>query len=191
MGNLMNYEEYVHCQTVIHGQIEKPEHYHIAERKAIDYLFKDVPKMSLILDVGCGSGLGMKHLRSLGYLNTFGLELHPEKARIANAFEGDIASFVSAISYDVIYSSHSFEHTFDPTLALERMKEIASEFIFILPYPDTGDSNAHRASFEIGTRIDDEGKTVVSWFEDRGLKLIQKTFDNFREAEIWLKFQRV
>jgi SAM-dependent methyltransferase len=185
----MSYEEYVHCQTVVHGQIEKPEHYHIAERKAIDYLFKDIPKTMRILDVGCGSGLGMKYLRELGYSSVSGIELHPEKAKIAGAFHGDIASFGFPTLYDVIYASHSFEHMHDPNLALEKLKEIAQEFVFILPYVDKGDIKPHCGSVELGTRIDDGGETVNKWFMDRGLELIEMKFDSFREVEIWLRYR--
>ena len=185
----MNYEEYIHCQTVVHGQIEKPEHYHIAERRAIDHLFQDIPKTKSILDVGCGSGLGMKYLRELGYASVSGIELHPEKARIADAFRGDVAYFGFPTLYDVIYSSHSFEHMFDPNIVLERLTEIASEFIFILPYVDKGDIKPHCGSTILGTRIDDGGETVNKWFTDRGLELIEMKFDSFREQEIWLRYR--
>ena len=186
----MNYEDHVHCQTVVHGQIEKPEHYHIAERAAIDHLFKDIPKTKSILDVGCGSGLGMKYLRKLGYKNVSGIELHPEKAKIAGAHHGDVAFFGFPTLYDVIYCSHAFEHMFDPDLALAKMMEIAKEFIFILPFVDTGDPKAHCASFEIGSRMDDAGETVNKWFVDRGLELVEMKFASYREHEIWLRFQK-
>lgn len=185
------YAEYVHCQTVTHGQIEKPEHYHIAERRAIDYLFKDIPKELRVLDVGCGSGKGMKYLQELGYALVDGIELHPEKAKIAGASHGDIASFnFFPLTYDVVYCSHAFEHMFNPNLALDRMMNIAWEFIFILPYVDTGDKKAHCASPELGTLIDDGGETVNKWFVGRGLTLIEKKLDSFREPEIWLRYKR-
>lgn len=184
----MNYEEYVNCQIVIHGQIEKPAHYHLSERKAIDYLFQEVPFDVSILDVGCGSGMGMEYLRSQGYLDVSGIELHPEKAKIAGAIHGDVSLYDFQREYDLIYSSHSMEHMFDPSLALEQMKKITYGFIFIIPYVDLGDINAHRASIELGTRIDDGGETVIEWFGDRGLILIERKFSDVREPEIWLRF---
>lgn len=187
----MNYKEYVHNQTVVHGQIDKPSKYHEAERLAIAELFADIPKGARILDVGCGTGKGMAFLRSLGYRWVTGIELHPEKAKIAKAFSGDAATFKFRTLYNVIYSSHSFEHMYDPEAALENLKwaaALGATFIFILPYPDTGDPKAHLGSFKIGTRVDDEGETVVKWFEDHGLRLVAKKFDDFREPEIWLKF---
>ncbi len=190
MGNFMNYEEYVRCQTVVHGQIEKPAYYHVAERKAIDHLFKNIPKSFSVLDVGCGSGQGMNYLRELGYEQVSGIELHPEKAKIAGAHHGDIASFGFPTVYDVIYCSHAFEHMFAPSIALERMMKFAREqLIFILPYVDDGAPKAHCASFQIGTRIDDGGDSVNRWFTVRGLELIEKKLDLFREPEIWLRYQ--
>jgi len=184
----MSYEDYVHCQTVIHGQVEKPAHYHESEQKAIDYLFRDIPKDAYILDVGCGSGLGMKYLRKLGYESVEGIELHPEKARIAGAYHGDVATFTFKNVYDVIYCSHAFEHMYDPEAALLNMKAIASSFIFILPYVDAGDPKAHLASFEIGTRVDDGGEGVNNWFINHGLILVEMEFSSVREPEIWLRY---
>ena len=188
----MNYDEYVHNQTVVHGQMEKPSLYHEAERLAIAELFAGIPKQARILDVGCGTGKGMAFLRSLGYSWVTGIELHPEKAKIANAFCGDAATFDFKTLYNVIYSSHSFEHMYDPEAALKNLKWAAAleaMFIFILPYPDTGDPKAHLGGFKIGTRVDDKGETVVRWFEERGLEMMFKKFDDYREPEIWLKFK--
>lgn len=194
----MNYEEYLRIQTQVHGQIVKPAHYHLAERKAIDFLFGDVGKDKLILDVGCAIGLGMAYLKTLGYEQVAGIDLNPDKTAIArflgyNALNGDISNYSLFIPpIDVIYCSHTFEHVYDPGKALERMKQIASDhakFIFILPYVDTGDPSAHCASEKLGLRVDDKGRTVINWFQNRGLSLIETRFDNFREPEIWLRFE--
>ena len=96
--------------------------------------------------------------------------------------------------YDVFWVSHSFEHMLFPTLALGHWKpsaDINAKFFFVLPYPDLDPAPAHTASEEIGLNIDDEGVTLVKWFEDQGLELIEKKFDNFREKEIWLKFKKI
>lgn len=187
-NNEMSYEDYVHCQIVIHGQIEKPEHYHAAEQLAINYLFQGIGHDKRILDVGCGTGKGMRYLRWLGFKDVTGIELHPEKARLAGAYHGDIATFNFPEPFDLVYCSHAFEHMYEPHLALMNMMEIANEFIFILPYVDTGDPKAHLASFEIGTRVDDEGETVNRWFTSKGLRLVDMKMDSFREQEIWLRY---
>lgn len=196
MGHSVNtsYEEYVHNQTVVYGQTEKPERYAVAELRAIDHLFADVPKDASVLDVGCGTGVGITYLRSLGFDNVAGMELNPEKAEVAGAVNCDIARFALPVRFEVFYSSHSFEHMYDPATAIENMMDHAggpSLFIFILPYPDEGPETAHCASSEIGLRDRDSGRSVIEWFEQWGLTLLERKFDSYREPEIWLKFRMV
>lgn len=186
--NYMGYADYIENQIVTHGQIDKPARYHECERLAIDTLFAPYPLDLAILDVGCGSGLGMAYLREIGYEDVSGIDLHPAKAELAGAYSGDIALFDFERTFDIIYSSHSFEHMYAPGAALEHMKSLATHFIFILPYVDTGDPKAHLASFDIGTRVDDGGETVVRWFVDHGLMLVDRQFSSLREPEIWLRF---
>ena len=129
----MNYDEYVRVQTQVHGQIVKPEHYHLSERKAIDVLFEGIPKNSKILDVGCGVGQALSYLTLLGYSDVAGVELNKEKAAIALSFGydvavGDILHHNDDYSpYDVIYSSHSFEHMFDPVQAMTHLSRMTTD----------------------------------------------------------------
>ena len=69
-----------------------------------------------------------------------------------------------------------------------RMSNRKAKFFFIMPYPDTGVASAHCASEELGLYKEDDGASVVKWFENCGFRLIEKEFDNFREQEIWLRF---
>lgn len=193
---MTDYQDYVRTQIVVHGQIEKPEHYHIAERVALTAMFMPIPQDVNVLDVGCGTGKGMRFLKDeLNFQNVWGIELHPEKAELAGAFHGDIATFEFPVKFDVFYASHSFEHMFDPAAALANMirhvRDQYARFIFILPYPESGDPKAHCASPIIGTDVDDEGATAIRWFEAQGLRFIWKKLDDFREKEIWLKFEYV
>ena len=64
MGKIMNYDEYVKLQTS--SPIKKPKKYRDGQRKAIEWFFKDVPKDRIILDVGCGLGVGMLKLKDMG-----------------------------------------------------------------------------------------------------------------------------
>lgn len=196
----MNYDEYVRVQTVVHGQVAKPEHYHLSERKAIDILFDDIHKSSRILDVGCGVGQALSYLTMLGYDDVTGIELNEQKALIAQSagldvVAGDILHYTDPHiqSYDVIYSSHSFEHMFNPVQAMTRLSRITTDdaiFIFILPYVDTGDQTAHCASSEIGLRVHDEGHTVMDWFITHGMYITEVQFSDVREPEIWLKCRK-
>jgi len=191
------YEEYVHNQTVTHGQVLKPSAYHKAERVAIDYLFRDIPLNRGILDVGCGIGQAMAYLKEKGYEYVQGIDLNEEKIFVAqcfgmNALAGDVAKWQFRKRFDVIYCSHTFEHMLEPHRALWNLKGHAfdgADFFFILPYPDAGDPTAHLASFDLGTRNEDGGVAVVRYFESRGLTLIEKKMDDFREPEIWLHFR--
>jgi len=192
-----DYADYVANQTVVHGQVLKPSAYHKAERKAIDYLFRDIPLDKTILDVGCGIGQAMAYLKDKGYEHVHGLDLNAEKIFVAHCFgmnarAGDVAQWQFRTRFEVIYCSHTFEHMFEPHRALWNLKEHArdgADFFFILPYPDAGDPTAHLASFDLGTRNEDGGAAVVRYFESRGLTLIEKKMDDFREPEIWLHFR--
>jgi len=200
MGASMNYDEYVKLQTEVHGQLKKPKRYRDGERRAINWFFKYEPADARILDVGCGVGIGMRHLHNIHFDKVVGIELNKKKVEMClrrglDVVHGDIA-FEHFESYgnlfDIVWSSHSFEHCKPNTtmINLFRLTKLDAKFFFVLPYPDLSPNEAHCGSEEMGLDIDDEGATLVKWFEDRGLELIEKTFDDRREKEIWLKFRR-
>ena len=190
----MDYDEYVRIQTEVHGQIKKPRKYRVGQRKAIDWFFKGVNKNSEILDVGCGVGDGIKHLHSLGFNRVSGVELHPKKVEFCRkrdlvVFHTDILTWQFWRKYSVFWVSHSFEHMWQPVGVIQKLKKISNPnalFFFVMPYPDTGDQSAHCASKEIGLRNDDDGKSVINWFAQQGLYMLDRNFDDFREPEIWL-----
>ncbi len=193
----MNHDEYVRIQIEEHGQVKKPLHYRIGQRKAIEWFFEDVPEDRRILDLGCGEGTGVKHLNSLGYENVVGIDLHPKKIALGrkmnlDVFQRDIYTCEFS-AFDVVWSSHSFEHMLNPAIVvkilLERTTKFA-EYFFIMPYPDTGTPRAHVASKEIGLYEDDNGVTLVNWFYDNGILCYFKKMDSFREKEIWMKCRR-
>ena len=73
----MDYDEYIRIQVEIHGAVEKPAKYGEGERKAIDWFFEFVDTDKRILDLGCGSGVGIEYLMLRGYKNVVGLDLNP------------------------------------------------------------------------------------------------------------------
>ena len=199
MGKIMNYDEYVKLQTS--SPIKKPKKYRDGQRKAIEWFFKDVPKDRIILDVGCGLGVGMLKLKDMGFKYLVGVEINEKKVERCkrkglDVLNCDIEDFqIYYHWFSIVWLSHSFEHVFRPKRVLEKLKPKTvhrnAQFFFVLPYPDLDPAPAHTASEEIGLNIDDEGVTLVKWFEDQGLELIEKKFDNFREKEIWLKFKKI
>lgn len=197
----MNYDEYVRLQTEVHGQLKKPWHYRVGERRAIDWFFRDVPCRSRILDVGCGTGTGIKRLYELHFEKIVGVELNKCKVEMCqrkayDVVHGDIATIYFDdpwTNFEVVWLSHSFEHMFNPEYMLQNLYDITKDdarFFFVMPYPDINPNEAHFASEKIGLHVDDKGETLVSWFDDNGLEVVEKIFDNFREPEIWLKMRK-
>ncbi len=191
-----SYETYLKMQMA--GPVEKPDHYHNAERIAINELFDGIPKDARILDVGCAIGLGIKYLESIGYENVYGIDIDSRKVRLAaektgiqNIMLGDIADFDFADMepFDIIYSSHCLEHVFNIEEAVEGIMAIATDdakFIIILPYPNPNPSPAHWSTPRLGLDINDGGVTVESWFGSKGFVITSMKFDDYREPEIWM-----
>lgn len=188
------------------GPVEKPEHYHTAERRTIDRFFqsKSFTRQVNILDVGCAVGLGMMYLKELGlFKGVYGIDLDGRKIKVAteengleNAMHGDIAyfDFSGLPLFDVIYCSHCLEHVYDAEKVIERMKEITTYdaiFFFVLPYPNPNPSPAHWSTPVLGLDIDDGGETVLRWFTDHGFDPIENQVDDFREPEIWMTMAKV
>jgi len=180
------------------GDIIKPIKYHIGEWKALEHLSKSWRWKDNILDVGCGVGYGVGMMKLLGFDNVVGIDLNPDKIIVGKrlgykVFEQDLLDHPVRNYYDVIWCSHAFEHMQDATLAIERMKLLTKSnatFFFILPYPNLDPAPAHTASKQIGLTVDDKGKTVIQWFESRGLSLNYFKFSKFREPEIWLELYK-
>jgi SAM-dependent methyltransferase len=175
--------------------------YREGQRRAIDALgFAELPKHWAILDVGCGIGTGMLYFKKLGFRYVLGFDNDPCRMELTHrrnltTFNDDMdnVNLHFLMPFHIIWSSHSFEHSKKPDKVLEILKNHTDDdalFFFILPYPDSNPAELHTASRQIGLDIDDDGKTVVKWFEDRGLELLYQKRDSWREPEIWLKFKK-
>jgi hypothetical protein len=75
---------------------------------------------------------------------------------------------------------------------LVRVLRVGGKLLVVLPYPDPTTENdlAHGAQYELGTNLDDDGQSVVAFFQRRGVMLDSKEYDAFREPEVWLTFTR-
>lgn len=191
----MKYETYLQMQTS--GPVFKPEHYHKAERKTIDYFFADISHHARILDVGCAIGLGMSYLKFLGYENVMGIDLDHRKIaeNEHDVILGDVAQFdfTGIDPFDVIYCAHSLEHFYDPSAAVKNMQAITVSdaiFLFVLPYPNVNPSPAHWSTPIVGLDIDDNALTTRKWFENHGFHVDDFKHDDFREPEIWLRLSK-
>ncbi len=138
----------------------------------------------------------------MGFSSVVGVELSREKAARARrsgfpvvlADMHDLGCFRDG-AFDVIVCSHTLEHASDPGRVLmqfHRLLVAEGMLHVVLPYPDPGHRNelAHVGKYELGTHLDDEGRTLGGFFERRGFRVASHRFDSERESEIWLRLER-
>ena len=164
--------------------------------------FNEYDKSLSILDISCGDGVGLRQFKKLGFLNVVGADFEEEKIKLASktGYTTYLADFhkldmFQDNEFDIVYSSHSLEHSYNPKAVISEFKRILitnGHLILVLPYPDADDWNlcAHCAKHEIGTNKNDNAKTIIRYVECFGFKLLKKEFDQFREPEVWLCFSK-
>ncbi len=198
-----DYQTYVQFQTDkwASHEITVPK-WEQGQQRYLNAVFADIPRDLRIADIACGDGVGLRYFKQMGFTDVIGVELNPSKLEMAgqsgypiiSCDMHDLANFEDG-SVDIVYSSHSLEHAYEPAKVLaefHRILQPAGALFIVLPYPDMGDWNdeAHGAKYELGTNIKDDGASVVRYFESAGFKLVSGNFDSFREPEIWLVFNR-
>jgi SAM-dependent methyltransferase len=103
-----------------------------SRRKYLLDLLKNAPKDSMVLDIGCSSGVFLKDLEKLGFKteNLFGIDIS-EKAianckanGIANCFVMDAQDIALTESFDIIVASDCLEHLEDDKKALKNWKKL-------------------------------------------------------------------
>lgn len=180
-------------QYQVESQCDDPEYAKVvreSQRQIIAGMFKNVADDAAILDAGCGKLLT---LNEMGFINVKGIDLidAPDiiKADMHTVPYGDS-------TFDVVYSSHSLEHAYDPLKALAEFKRVLKpdgKLFLVLPYPDYIDSEhrakAHCGSERLGLTVQDEGATVVKTIQDAGFTAVDISMGNLRgEPEIYLQF---
>lgn len=105
------------------------------------------------LDVGFGSRLNLELWRNE---DVTGMDVNPgiiddvlkfgrQKVLLADSHESGVADN----SYDVLFSSHTFEHSYDPTLLAKEFERIAKKTIYlIIPLEGKIETKAHYSHFE-------------------------------------------
>lgn len=172
------------------------------QQRYLNAVFAEVPRDLRIADIACGDGVGLRYFKLMGFSDVIGVEFNESKLERAResgypVIAGDMHELVNFedASVDIVYSSHTLEHAYQPAKVLAEFRRILQPngaLFIVLPYPDPGHWNdeAHGAKYELGTHLDDEGASVIRYFENAGFKLLSGMFDNFREPEIWLIFAR-
>ena len=107
-----------------------------------DFLIKNLNSKSNILDLGCGYGTAMKHFKSLGFNNVFGIDPSNKRIEVASRFgfnakvanaEDLTKNIFGGKTFDIAYSWHAFEHMIDPLKAIQNIYNILSDdsYLFI------------------------------------------------------------
>lgn len=108
-------------------EVETENWWFVSRRRYLLDVLKDAPKDSLILDIGCSSGIFLKELEKQGFKmeHLFGIDIS-EKAiencknnGIENAFVMDAQKITLPEKFDIIVASDCLEHLQDDTQALK------------------------------------------------------------------------
>lgn len=191
--------DYKYTQTIkYHSHEAEVPHWANGQRRCIDRLFSGVPRDVTILDAACGDGVGLRHLLQLGYQQVVGVDFSDLKIARARRDLGptvelhttDLHDLDFVERFDVVYSSHSLEHCHDPAVVIanfHRALKPRGRVFLILPFPDSGPTDAHCGSDILGTRTDDGGAALQRWVSNLGFDVLTAETDSFRESEIWLR----
>ncbi len=198
-----DYDEYLRLQRETYRSFESDvPAWSDGQRRFLRLTLRDAPRTARLLDCACGDGAGFGGLQEMGFSSVVGVELSREKAARARrsgfsvvlADMHDLGCFRDG-AFDVIVCSHTLEHAYDPGRVLtqfHRLLVAEGMLHVVLPYPDPGHRNelAHVGKYELGTHLDDEGRTLSEFFERRGFRVVSHRFDSERESEIWLDLQK-
>lgn len=194
----MNTEEYVRQQTVVGLSHESDnERWSEGQRRFVQYISKYIGDFDVVLDCACGDGVAMRELESMNRA-VIGMDIAEEKLERAgdHAFYGDMHNLEDFPGYEfnAILSSHTLEHAYNPGMVVGNFHAALLDggFLFVvLPFPDPGTENSsiHVGKYMLGTHQDDED-FVVSFFTERGFRLVESKRDDYREPELWLVLRK-
>lgn len=199
----VDYAKYIHIQTVSSMSHEEDNFiWSDGQKKFINNIIHFFKPDDFILDCACGDGVGLTELKKLGY-NAVGIDFSPEKVIRATA-SGNTAYHADmhdmpflAKTFDIIISSHTLEHAYDPGMVLDEFKRVLKKnglLFVVLPYPDCGDGNidVHIAKNILGTSDPVNGKEkLFNYFVKHGYDVIEYREDQYREPEIWLFLRKI
>lgn len=155
----MDYKKYKHLQETQGGASSFGSAWGDQMERAILEYFKDKPKQSKIIDVGCGDGRGLLALKDQGFTDVIGIDLSTSRIKDAklrglNAHECDFhnMSIFETEQFDYLFCSHTIEHSLNPLVALRECQRISKNGLIICPIdnkpqPPRGES-PHTSNFD-------------------------------------------
>lgn len=197
--NLTDYEK----AQIIDGQSYEDEHPHwnLGQKKSIDkFLIPLIKHDSIILDAACGDGSGMAHLVENGYKNVIGVDINDSKLERAAKKVGKekvINSHISTLPFednyfDVVWSSHTLEHSDDPMKTMTEFKRVVKpggHILIIVPYPDHTHA-IHCGVSALYLDIHDDANTCIDNFNSSGFKVEHYEIMNIREPELYIQIKK-
>lgn len=113
-------------------EVETENWWFVSRRSYLLGLLKEVPKDSVILDIGCSSGIFLKELELQGFKmeNLFGIDISERAIEncknngIQNAFVMDAQKIDLPVKFDIIIASDCLEHLQDDSEAIRNWHEL-------------------------------------------------------------------
>ncbi|MBF2708252.1 class I SAM-dependent methyltransferase [Flavobacterium soyangense] len=107
-------------------EVETENWWFVSRRRYLLDVLKNAPKDSLLLDIGCSSGIFLKDLERIGFKpeNLFGIDISEKaianckKNGIQNAFVMDAQKISLSQKFDIIVASDCLEHLREDTAAI-------------------------------------------------------------------------
>jgi len=104
-------------------------------------LWQDYKAGCDVLCIGARYGVEMLAMREMGYSagKVIGVDLYPRGAEVLRADMHQLP--FAAVSFDVIYSHHTLDHSLDPRKALAEMARVSrpgAVWVFTVPFDDHG-----------------------------------------------------
>jgi ubiquinone/menaquinone biosynthesis C-methylase UbiE len=195
-----DYERYKKTQIDALSFEEEFEKYSKGQKMCLDIFLRPFLKTeSVILDAGCGDGVGLKHLKEFGFENIYGIDINEQKMlRARNKISDDriIHSDLSTTpfsddTFDFIWCSHVLEHSFKPFDCMLEFKRICKKdgyILIILPYPTTY-SDVHCGVTDLKLNVYDNADSCINSFIREGHTIERYYRMNVREPELFIKIK--
>lgn len=188
IGSYYQSENYISHSDTKKGIINRL--YHAAREYMLRNKQKLVRSLSTqrrLLDVGCGTGYFMNHMRQQGYevlgvevdegarnfgIQQFGLDVRPPAELEAGALPGQ---------FGIISMWHVLEHVYDPKLYLQRLHELlADDGVLMIAVPnyqslDGKKYGSHWAAYDVPRHLwHFSPKTLGNLAQQMGFKVVDK-----------------